>query len=107
MSKVSSAEDKRGDEMNKEDTESLKLHKRTAILVSSQLISQAIIYWQEKAATKNVPDKEDVLFKSKIFLSFTLVLWGICVCTHQQMELEHRVEEWPKVSAMAHMKDKH
>lgn len=32
MSKVSSAEDKSGDEMDIQETESLKLHKRTAVL---------------------------------------------------------------------------
>lgn len=45
MSKVSSAEDKSGDEINREETESLKLHKRTIILVSSQLFPWAIIHF--------------------------------------------------------------
>lgn len=56
VSKVSSAEGKSGDVMNREDTESLKLHKRTAILVSSQLIPQAIIHFAQKKSN----NKENV-----------------------------------------------
>lgn len=48
--------------MNREETESLKLHERTAILVSSQLNPQAIIHFTLVIKSNNRGRvREDVL----------------------------------------------